>query len=495
MRTLYTVFISFFLFTLSFPQNGNKIYYNAFSGTTVLTFEGGATFGITNYAQIHPQVLGKASLEYFFPTFTKSSFGLRLFGGSGFIGGKDVHKIPDLFRTDISFAGGGVVYMLQISQHVFPYFFVGGSYLWFDPKSGLDGLRLPNNKAGAYPRQEINFNSELGFRFLLTENLSFNLNGGAQVSPHNHFDDLITGPKNELFFHVAAGFSFAFFSDRDSDGDGVPDSKDKCPDTPIGVKVDEFGCPTDSDKDGVPDYLDKCPSTPKNVKIDKDGCPLDSDGDGVPDYLDICLDTPHGVKVDDLGCPFDMDADGVPDYLDKCPGTPHGVEVDESGCPKDSDHDGVPDYLDKCPYTPAGTQVDSSGCPIVKVEPKPPEPPKIELSPIKELVLNAGTNFAPGRADLLPAAYTELNKLVKLMKENPLSRWKIEGYTDNVGSVKHNKKISLDRALSIMNYFVSKGIPRNRFEVFGLANANPVANNKTEAGRSKNRRVVIKRVN
>ena len=59
----------------------------------------------------------------------------------------------------------------------------------------------------------------------------------------------------------------------DSDGDGVPDTLDKCPGTPVGVAVDKDGCPLDSDGDGVPDYLDKCPNTPAGVAVDKDGCP------------------------------------------------------------------------------------------------------------------------------------------------------------------------------------------------------------------------------
>ncbi len=59
----------------------------------------------------------------------------------------------------------------------------------------------------------------------------------------------------------------------------------------------------------------------------------DSDGDGVPDNLDQCPDTPRGVKVDTRGCPPDSDGDAVPDYLDKCPGTPAGVQVDAEGCP------------------------------------------------------------------------------------------------------------------------------------------------------------------
>ena len=91
---------------------------------------------------------------------------------------------------------------------------------------------------------------------------------------------------------------------KDTDGDGVPDFKDKCPGTPAGAKVDLNGCPIDSDGDGVYDGLDKCPGTPKGWPVDKVGCPLDSDGDGVPDGIDKCPGTPKGVKVDATGCPL-----------------------------------------------------------------------------------------------------------------------------------------------------------------------------------------------
>jgi OOP family OmpA-OmpF porin len=63
--------------------------------------------------------------------------------------------------------------------------------------------------------------------------------------------------------------------EADSDGDGVPDSRDKCPNTPRGVAVDADGCPLDSDHDGVPDYLDKCPGTPAGLKVDADGCEIE----------------------------------------------------------------------------------------------------------------------------------------------------------------------------------------------------------------------------
>lgn len=90
---------------------------------------------------------------------------------------------------------------------------------------------------------------------------------------------------------------------------------------------------------------------------------LDSDGDGVADASDQCPDTPKGIAVSAKGCPLDTDGDGVADYLDKCPQTAAGIKVDANGCALDSDSDGVIDARDKCPGTPAGTMVDTTGCP------------------------------------------------------------------------------------------------------------------------------------
>lgn len=68
------------------------------------------------------------------------------------------------------------------------------------------------------------------------------------------------------------------------------------------VKVEPKKAPLDSDGDGVPDSIDKCPGTPRGVQVDENGCPPDSDGDGVPDYLDQCPDTPKGAPVNVVGC-------------------------------------------------------------------------------------------------------------------------------------------------------------------------------------------------
>ncbi|MBV8761971.1 MAG: outer membrane beta-barrel protein [Deltaproteobacteria bacterium] len=99
--------------------------------------------------------------------------------------------------------------------------------------------------------------------------------------------------------------------DRDSDGDGIPDSLDKCPNEPEDKDMfqDDDGCPDpDNDGDGIPDAQDKCPNEPedKDGFQDLDGCPdPDNDGDGIPDAIDKCPNEPETINgnQDDDGCP------------------------------------------------------------------------------------------------------------------------------------------------------------------------------------------------
>ena len=488
-------FISIILLTLLilssniYSQKIRSQRYNPFSGTLVLSVEGGTTLANTDYSGLGVDYLGRLSLEYFFPAWVNSGFGVRVFGNAGFLNSTDSNLDPEKFRTNISSLGVGVIFNLSVNEVAFPYLFAGIASLTFNPK-GEGGVKLPNNQAGNYNTTEVNYLAEIGVRFPVTDNLSLGVNTGVQISPNDYLDDKAVGVNNDMFYTILGGISYSFLAEYDTDGDGVVDSKDVCPNTPAGVKVDEFGCPLDSDKDGIPDYLDECPGTPKGAPVDKVGCPLDSDGDGIPDYTDLCPNTPKGIEVDEYGCPFDLDGDGVPDYLDKCPNTPHDVEVDKNGCPVDDDLDGVPDYLDQCPGTPPGVQVDDRGCELVIAPPTPPVP---EQNP-EQLVLSSETSFEFNSAKLKASAYPELDKLLEQMKKYPTSRWRIEGYTDNVGSEEGNIKMSQMRAESVLNYFVSRGIPKGRFEVVGMGSKNPVADNKTPEGRAKNRRVEIRRV-
>jgi OOP family OmpA-OmpF porin len=241
----------------------------------------------------------------------------------------------------------------------------------------------------------------------------------------------------------AVGLLICKAEEMDSDGDGVPDSRDKCPNTPIGMTVDANGCPRDSDGDNITDSLDKCPNTPK------------------------------GVAVDATGCPLDTDRDGVPDSLDKCPNTPKGCKVDKNGCPIDSDGDGVPDCLDKCKNTPRGSKVDKNGCPLVG----------------EELLIITGINFAFDSSALDKDSQALLERAVENLKRNPQMKVLIEGHTDSVGPEDYNMGLSLKRAKAVEDYIVSQGVAEERMDVKGLGESDPLASNDTPEGRAQNRRV------
>jgi hypothetical protein len=167
--------------------------------------------------------------------------------------------------------------------------------------------------------------------------------------------------------------------DDDNDGDHRPDAVDQCPNAAEDIDgfEDDDGCPDlDNDKDGIADLDDKCPDEPEDGKqpYPKDGCPAgrrDSDGDGVPDATDKCPLEPEDMDgfEDGDGCPdLDNDHDGIPDARDKCPLCPEDKDgfEDGDGCPElDNDRDGIPDSEDKCPLEPETVNgvADDDGCP------------------------------------------------------------------------------------------------------------------------------------
>jgi OOP family OmpA-OmpF porin len=221
------------------------------------------------------------------------------------------------------------------------------------------------------------------------------------------------------------------------------------------------------------------------------GAPLDSDGDGVPNRLDQCPNTPKGAKVDAKGCPLDSDGDGVYDGLDKCPGTPAGVKVNADGCPLDTDGDGIPDYLDKCPTVPAPGTPD--GCPPKAAEPVPqPAPaPVVDTTP-RKLVLE-GVNFSTDSAKLAPESQAILDSAADTLKNWDDVKVMIEvaGHTDSTGSAAYNQTLSERRARTVREYLISKGIAAERLIAKGYGESQPVADNKTREGRYKNRRVEL----
>lgn len=172
---------------------------------------------------------------------------------------------------------------------------------------------------------------------------------------------------------VFVGGSFTPTPERDTDGDGLADSRDGCPTEAEDLDgfQDEDGCPDgDNDEDGIADAQDGCPDEAEDIDgfQDEDGCPdEDNDGDGIRDGYDSCPNEPEDMDGDrdTDGCPdVDTDRDGISDDADACPNEPEDFDglQDEDGCPEaDADGDGVPDEVDACPEEPGSPR--QRGCP------------------------------------------------------------------------------------------------------------------------------------
>ncbi len=229
--------------------------------------------------------------------------------------------------------------------------------------------------------------------------------------------------------------------------------------------------PKDRDGDGVLDVDDKCPDVAGLASLQ--GCP-DRDGDGITDAEDKCPDVAGLARYQ--GCPIpDTDGDGINDEVDKCPTVPGIARY--QGCPiPDTDGDGVNDEEDKCINEKGPAS--NFGCPVISEE-------------IIRKVNTAAQNifFVTGSSKLLAKSFPKLNDVVKILNDNPTYKVQIDGHTDEVGKDDYNQKLSDDRAASVKAYLVSKGISDARLASAGYGETKPVADNKTAAGRAKNRRV------
>ena len=286
------------------------------------------------------------------------------------------------------------------------------------------------------------------------------------------------GDKSLNTTEFTVGASLFLGGPKDSDGDGVSDSHDVCPDTPRGVDVDATGCPFDYDGDGVYAYMDKCPGTSAGARVDETGCPLDGDGDGVFDGIDRCPDTPTGAEVDEHGCPSDRDGDGIFFGIDLCPNTPAGATVDATGCPLDSDNDGVFDGIDQCPDTKAGAEVDERGCTVV------------QAGVAEGLLVLDNVEFEFNKADLKPSALATLDEVGQALLTRPNARVEIQGHTDAVGSEAYNMTLSERRATAVRNYLLGNfDLSALQLTAKGYGESDPIASNETDEGRARNRRV------
>ncbi len=255
--------------------------------------------------------------------------------------------------------------------------------------------------------------------------------------------------------------------DNDRDGDGIPNSRDRCPDEAEDFDQfeDEDGCPDpDNDFDGIPDAFDQCPNSPEDMNgyQDNDGCPdgeVDSDGDGIPDSLDKCPNEPEDFDgfADKDGCPdLDNDGDGIPDSQDQCPNEKETFNDFE-------DEDGCPDEVE----APSNVVVSDNRIDII------------------EKVF-----FETNKAKILPESFPILDEIARVLQRNQqITLLEIQGHTDKRGKAAKNLELSKKRAAAVREYLIEQGVAADRLISEGYGSTQPVDPRDVPEAWEKNRRV------
>ena len=385
------------------------------------------------------------------PAISQLSVGRYIAAGfSAELGGafNKIDKIGDMEVDDLSYwaidanVKWDIRAVINTGKVVEPYLLVGGGYTWMGDEDDVSA----------------NFGGGLNFWF--NDKVGLNL----QTKYRHTFDSNVY-----QHFQHSLGITFKM-GGTDTDGDGVYDKFDACPDV---FGLAEFdGCP-DTDGDGIIDSEDACPNEAGLAEFN--GCP-DSDGDGIADKDDECPNE-AGTK-ENRGCP-DTDGDTVIDKEDACIKVPGPAA--NKGCPwPDTDGDGVLDKDDEC-KNEAGP-ASNKGCPEgISDE---------DLAKINELT--KGVYFASESAVFTEEVPSKLDQIAEILKAYPKENVVVEGHCDSRGPKKYNDKLSEERAAAVKTYLETKGISADNMSTVGFGKDKPVNENANSKERAQNRRVEIK---
>ncbi len=319
---------------------------------------------------------------------------------------------------------------------------------WFDPYLRVAPGYLRHDYEG-----KVNFGAEaktdeknhftatggIGSNFWFTKSFGLGIQGDYVTTPINKS----TVPN---FWQASASLLFRF-GNTDTDGDGIVDKDDKCPQTPGLAQFD--GCP-DTDGDGISDNNDDCPDVAGPVA--NNGCPWpDTDNDGVLDKDDNCVDVAGPVANN--GCPWpDTDNDGVLDKDDECPNEPGLVEY--KGCPK---------------------------------------PDKVVADHVTIALKDVMFNF--NKATIRKQSNAKLDLAAKYIKQSKGGKFLLIGHTDKKGSAKYNLKLSQKRAAAVVKALEARGVNPAQLKSKGVGEAEATVSEKaSNEARMVDRKVVVKSI-
>ena len=344
-----------------------------------------------------------------------------------------------------------------------------------------------------------------GYNFTFSDDLNYYNNGNA----------------NDGYFDFGASFIFVTGSgNTDIDNDGLTEKQEK--ELGTNPKV------ADSDGDGINDgnEVKKYNTNPLMKDSDKDGLndyeeiftyntdpnSSDTDGDELTDYAEII-----SYKTDPNKKDTDGDALGDGYEINKYKTNPAKMDTDNDGLndndeitkyktnplKKDTDGDGLTDGKEINTFNsdPLVKDTDNGGTDDYTefMRKSNPRNPADDIAANKILDVSApmileGITFATGKAILTPQSEKTLMKALNTLKAYPTMKVEIRGYTDNVGNASFNLKLSQKRADAVKIWLVKKGIDATRLVAKGYGEANPIASNKTEQGRKKNRRIEFSKI-
>lgn len=399
-----------------------------------------------------------------------------------------------------------------------PYFFGGMSIMNFNPVDENE-RKLPYNVRGDYSKWMGVIPLGTGIKYFITNNSIVELTGMYALGTKDYLDDRKINNNNDGYFLFGLNV-YAFFEsgDADSDGDQLKNKDEK-----------QFGTdPNNPDTDGdrLKDGEEVFTYLTNPLKRDTDGDGLndydeifiyktnplnpDTDGDGLTDGAEILQYKTNPLKPDTDGDGL-IDGDEVIKYRTD----PLNPDTDGEGLydgdeilkyhtdplQKDSDKDDLSDYDEVMTHQtdPLKMDTDNGGIPDGKeVEkgknPNDPTDDSVFIPDVGQKINLRGINFEFNSARLLPSSEDTLKFVAAGLLANPEIQIEISGHTDNIGSAKANHLLSLRRAEAVKNYIVSKGVAAARLTTVGYGFARPIADNATEDGRAKNRRIEFLRI-
>ncbi len=351
-----------------------------------------------------------------------------------------------------------------------PYAYAGVGGMFYKRRT-TDNVYVPANKFYS----AINVPVGLGFEQFLANRVSLNVDLGYRLN--DDWTDNVKGlsSSNTVDSHASGKLGLNFYFGRsgsdDDDGDGLTNAEEER----LGTDPEKF----DTDGDGLSDGDEV-------LKYHTDPLKFDTDGDGLSDGDEVLKYHTDPLKMD-------TDGDGLSDGDEVLKYHTDPLKVDTDG-------DGLSDGDEVLKYHTDPLKMDTDGGGVddgteVKRGSNPLDPsddlnwpPKPKLEVGKAIVLE-GIVFRSGKSTIDPVSEPTLTDAFNTLKENPEIAIEVRGYTDNVGKLAANKKLSQRRAEAVRSWLVRKGIDSMRIAVKGYGPENPISDNSTPEGRSKNRRI------